>query len=230
MARSFTESELAQLRQQLLSHGRALFTQQGLKKTSLEELTQPLGIAKSSFYLLFESKEALYLEILAQDAPAITARIQQVLDTAPDARQGIARLLHEIIHELETNVLTRRMLTHPAELQQLAAHASPQQVAAGNRNALTLLVPYIAAKQRAGEIVAGDPVLYARVLSAITLLTLHREQIGRAHYKAVMNAVVELIANGLTALPTTQRGIRAEVKHANTKSKRTGKNHRRHRQ
>ena len=230
MARSFTESELVQMRQQLLTHGRALFTQQGLKKTSLEELTQPLGIAKSSFYLLFESKEALYLEILAQDAPAITARIQERLDTAPDARQGITRLLHEIIHELESNALTRRMLTHPAELQQLAAHTTPQQLAASNQNALTLLVPYIAAKQRAGEIVAGDPILYARVLSALTLLTLHREQIGDAQYESVINAIIELIANGLTAMPTAQRTMRAEVKHANTKSKRTRQNHRRHRQ
>lgn len=199
MARSFTETEKAQLRQQLLAHGRALFTQQGLKKTSLEELTQPLGIAKSSFYLLFDSKEALYLEILAQDGPAVKARIQNALDTAETAQKGIVALLTEIVHELETNALTRRMLTHPEELQQLAARVSPQALAQSNQSGLDLLVPYLEQKQSAGEIIAGDPVLYARVISAVTLLTLHRNQIGETHYAPVMAAMIDFVATALTS-------------------------------
>lgn len=201
MARSFSESDLERLRQQMFVVARELFTRQGLKKTSLEELTQPLGIAKSSFYLLFESKEALYLELLAQDGPAIRARMQNALDTAPTARAGIVALLTEIVRELETNALTRRMLTHPEELRQLAARVSPEELAASNQSGLDLLVPYLKKKQRAGEIIAGDGVLYARVISAVTLLTLHRDQIGSAAYPQVMATMIDLVA---TALTTTQ--------------------------
>jgi len=56
MVRAFTENEKALLRQRLLEIGRDLFITQGLKKTSIEEITQPLGIAKSSFYLFFPPK------------------------------------------------------------------------------------------------------------------------------------------------------------------------------
>jgi AcrR family transcriptional regulator len=199
MARSFTETEKAQLRQQLLGVARDLFTRQGLKKTSLDELTQPLGIAKSSFYLLFESKEALYLELLAEDGPAIKAHIQNALDNAPTARQGIIALLTEIVRELETNALTRRMLTHPEELQQLAARVPPEALAQSNQSGLDLLVPYLEQKQRAGEIIAGEPVLYARVISAVTLLTLHRNQIGETHYASVMAAMIDFLATALTS-------------------------------
>ncbi len=202
MARSFTESEKAHLRQHMRALARELFTRQGLKKTSLEELTRPFGIAKSSFYLLFESKEALYLELLAEDGPAVTVRVQHALDTAPNARQGITALLHEVIHELETNALTKRMLTHPEELQLLAARVSPAQLAQSNQNALDLLVPYLQDKQRTGEIIAGDTLLFARVISAVTLLTLHREQIGNAHYAHVIAAMVDFIAAALTETKT----------------------------
>lgn len=198
MAKSFSDQDKARLRVQLLPLARDLFVRQGLKKTSLEELTRPLGIAKSSFYLLFKSKEALYLEVLAQDGPAITAHIQHELDSAKNAHQGIVRLLKAIFQELETNALTRRMLTHPEELAQLAAHATPEQIAQGNRNAMGILVPYLKGKQQTGELIRGDAVLYARVISAVTLLSLHREQIGQAEYAQVVSTLCELLAKALT--------------------------------
>lgn len=204
MARSFSNSDKERLRQQMLVIARELFTRQGLKKTSLEELTQPLGIAKSSFYLLFESKEALYLELLAQEGPAIRVHIQNALATAPSARAGITALLTEIVRELETNALTQRMLTHPEELQQLAARVSPEALAASNQSGLDLLVPYLEQKQRAGEIIAGDAVLYARVISAVTLLTLHRDQIGSTVYPQVMAALIDSVAIALTTTQTVK--------------------------
>ncbi|MGU9074110.1 TetR/AcrR family transcriptional regulator, partial [Clostridium perfringens] len=36
------------------------FIDKGFKSTSLEDITSSVGIAKSSFYIFFESKEMLY--------------------------------------------------------------------------------------------------------------------------------------------------------------------------
>ena len=132
----------------MLRTARGLFARQGLKKTSLEDITASVGMAKSTFYLFFESKEALFLEVLAADGPAVKAKMQAELDSARNARDGIARLLRAIVHELETNALTRRMLTHPDELQLLADYATPEQLAASNNAGLALIVPYLQAGQR----------------------------------------------------------------------------------
>ena len=158
----FTEKEKARLRQKMMRAARDLFARKGLKKTSLEDITSSVGIAKSTFYVFFESKEALFLEVLAEDGPAVEARMRAELDNAANARDGIARLLRAIVHELETNALTRRMLTHPDELQLLADYATPEQLAASNDNGLALIVPYLQAGQRNGEVIKGDPVLFAR--------------------------------------------------------------------
>ncbi|WP_145026657.1 TetR/AcrR family transcriptional regulator [Paenibacillus sp. Y412MC10] len=45
-----------------------LFAAQGLKKTSLEQLTAATGIAKSTFYAFYDSKEAMYLDLLELEA------------------------------------------------------------------------------------------------------------------------------------------------------------------
>jgi AcrR family transcriptional regulator len=194
----FTATEKARLRQKMLRTARDLFAGQGLKKTSLEDITNSVGIAKSTFYVFFESKEALFLEVLAEDGPTITAGLQSELDDASNARDGIGRLLRAIVHELETNALTRRMLTHPDELQLLADYATPEQLAASNNNGLALIVPYLQAGQRNGEVIEGDPVLFARLISAVTLLTLHRDKIGAGQYDAVLNTLIDLLAKALT--------------------------------
>jgi AcrR family transcriptional regulator len=194
----FTEKEKTRLRQKMLRAARDLFARKGLKKTSLEDITSAAGIAKSTFYVFFESKEALFLEVLAEDGPAVTARMQSELDDAGNARDGIARLLRAIVHELETNALTRRLLTHPDELQLLADYATPEQLAASSDNGLALIVPYLQAGQRTGEVIQGDPVLFARIISAVTLLTLHRDKIGGDQYDAVLNTLIDLLAKALT--------------------------------
>jgi AcrR family transcriptional regulator len=198
MPRPFTENEKLRLRKKMLHTARHLFARQGLKKTSLEDITTSVDLAKSTFYLFFESKEALFLEVLAEDGPAVEAKMQAELNSARNARAGIARLLRAIVHELETNALTRRMLTHPDELQLLAAYATPEQLAASNSVALKLIVPYLQAGQHRGEVIDGDPILFARVISAVTLLTLHRDTIGREHYEAILNALIDLLAKALT--------------------------------
>jgi AcrR family transcriptional regulator len=194
----FTEREKLRLRQKMLRSARRLFAQKGLKKTSLEEIATSVGIAKSTFYLFFESKEALFLEVLAEDGPVVEAHLQADLNQATDARDGIARLLRGVVQELETNALTRRMLTHPDELQMLAAYATPEQLAASNNAGLALIVPYLQAGQHRGEVITGDPILLARVISAATLLTLHRDTIGGEHYEAVLNTLIDLLARALT--------------------------------
>lgn len=194
----FTDQQKTRLRQKMRRAARELFATQGLKKTSLEDITRAVGIAKSTFYLFFESKEALFLDVLAQDGPAVEARLQAELSAAADARDGLARLLREVVRELETNALTRRLLTQPDELQMLADYATPEQLAASNSSGLALIVPYLQAAQQRGEVIGGDPIVFARVISAVTLLTLHRDTIGADQYEAVLNTLIDLLAKALT--------------------------------
>ena len=62
MPRAFTETEKETIRARLIESGRACFGRYGLAKTTVEDLVKPVGIAKASFYLFFDSKESLYVE------------------------------------------------------------------------------------------------------------------------------------------------------------------------
>lgn len=200
MARAFSDEEKAHIRQRLLETGRDLFTRQGLKKTSLDDLTRPVGIARSSFYLFFESKEALYLELLQQEGAGVEERVVQAsFRSTENPREAIARFLQAVMHEIETNQLTRRFVTHPQELELLARQISPEQLAAKRRSSLALLLPLVRQGQASGQVIGGDPEIIAGAIRAITLLSLHKDDIGQEVYPAVINLLIDLVARGVTS-------------------------------
>lgn len=64
MARSFSEREKENIRKSLIDVCKQCWTQYGYKKTSVDEICKQVGISKGAFYLFFESKEALFCEVL----------------------------------------------------------------------------------------------------------------------------------------------------------------------
>ena len=61
---AFSQEENALIRQSLLAEGRRCAVTVGMRKTSVEQLTEAAGISKGSFYKYFESKEMLFLAVL----------------------------------------------------------------------------------------------------------------------------------------------------------------------
>ena len=63
MPKGFTEHEKELIRKRLVKEGYKQFSAHGLKKTNIEELAQAAKISKGAFYLFYESKEALFMDV-----------------------------------------------------------------------------------------------------------------------------------------------------------------------
>ena len=61
---AFTDYETEQLRKALLKETRRCAVTLGMKKTSVDQLTKAVGIAKGSFYKFYESKEMAFFAVL----------------------------------------------------------------------------------------------------------------------------------------------------------------------
>lgn len=64
MPKPFNAEEKASIRARLLKEASQRFATLGLQKTSVEELARAAGISKGAFYVFYESKEALFMEIM----------------------------------------------------------------------------------------------------------------------------------------------------------------------
>ena len=206
---TFADTERAHIREQLLEAGRELFPRYGLKKTSLEDLTRPAGIAKSSFYSFFDSKEELYMELLMALREEVKTRITGAsFGSSGDSRETIVRFLRAVVNELETNELTRRLVTHPEELQILSRKVSPEQMEANIAASSLPISSFIQEGQARGDISAGDPEVMAGVIRSVAILSLHKEEIGDI-YPEVLETMIGLVADGLTTGTRDAKGASA---------------------
>jgi len=199
MPRAFNKEEKERIHCKLLDAGRSCFTRYGLKKTTIEDLVKLAGIAKSSFYLFFESKEALYVELLMSELPAMVQRLVDVsFGATDDTREALVRLLHAIVAEIETNEFARIQLDDPGHLMQVIHSLDVDDILKRSAELYAPLVQEIAKAQVRGEIVPGDPreILYS--LGMIKLLPLGRDRIPEELYRALFKFLPQVIADGLT--------------------------------
>jgi AcrR family transcriptional regulator len=186
MPTPFTPDERERVRATLLEAGHRFFADRGLAKTPLKALTDAAGVAKSTFYAFFPSKEDLCLALLERLGPEVERR---VLAPTRDPTRAPADALAAVVAELRAvygeEPLLRRLLAHPDDLARIAARVGPDALARKTR-ALAPLREYVAAAQGAGALrddVTADTIVAA--LQGLLLLELHTDRLGEEHERVV---------------------------------------------
>lgn len=66
MGAAFSEHEREIIKQQLKVQARECMTKYGIKKTTVDQLVEKVGISKGAFYKFYDSKELLFFEVLEE--------------------------------------------------------------------------------------------------------------------------------------------------------------------
>lgn len=194
----FTAAERQRIVERLRSSAAALFVTRGLRKSSLDDLVAPAGIAKSSFYSFYPSKEALFVDLMLEQLEEIRPRLLTTLQSAPSARDAIAAVLRAIVEILDTNPLYRRLVTHPAELEAVRDRLGTDALDRAQRDLLQPLMDFIVDEQRAGHLVDTDPATMMGVLQAVAVVHVNSSEFQPVTYPAVLELLVDTVAAGLT--------------------------------
>jgi AcrR family transcriptional regulator len=207
MPRAFTEIERQTIRTRLMEAGRSCFLRFGLTKTTIEDLTRPVGIAKASFYLFFDSKEDLFVEVFMEEMPAMMDRLLDAsFHATDDVREALIRFMRAMVHELETNEFARLLLEDPSGLERLASSLDYARILLRATDFFAPLLEEIAQAQARGAIIAGDPLQVTYSMGVIKLLPVNRDRIPPEMYNALLDFVPQVLADGLTCPARTQKG------------------------
>lgn len=196
MPREFTDEERERIRRQIREAGRELFAARGLAKTTISDLTDPAGVADSTFYTFYGAKEALYLELLEEEGEAVAERVTRALERYDDPERAIAAFLRAVTDEIESEPLVRRLIVE-GELDRLRDRLTEAELEADRQASVGYLLPYVEAWYEAGDLRGPDPETVAHAIRAVTFLTLHEEDVGAERYPAVRDLVIESVAAGL---------------------------------
>jgi len=194
----FTESEKERIRTEMIRVAHQFFIDKGFKSTSIEEITSSVGIAKSSFYVFFESKEMLYLQLLTIEGEGIEKQVWPAIEEAKDVHSAIKIYLYKMSSALESNILTQRLITNLEEYTMVSRKISPQYSATKTLRSSAPLMEFISKHQELNNIIKGDSTVIAGVIRAALLTVIHKKDVGEEIYSQVQEILFNAVANELT--------------------------------
>lgn len=206
MPAGFSASERERITESLLASGRRLFAAQGLRKTSLEELVRPAGIAKSSFYAFFDSKEALYLDLMLRQAPEVTRPLPKILAGPGTVRQRLQAALVAGVRIASGNPLYLRLIQDPADAAALTRRVGPAEMERARPYVVGPLIDFIVTAQKGGELVDVDPEVVLGVIQAASSIVMHANDYGD-RYDDVLELLMRSVAFGLTIPDPPPEGL-----------------------
>lgn len=194
----FTELEKEKIREELLKVAYRFFVDKGFKNTSLEDITSSVGIAKSSFYIFFESKEILYMELLAHEGEQIEKQVWPKVIAAKDIRSAIKIYLNEMALELEDKILTQRLVYDLEEYKIVSRKLNPDYVGSEHLRSIVPLMEFIKLRQDSNEIIDEEPGIIAGVLRAAWLIGSQKGDLQQYNYERIKELLFEAVADRVT--------------------------------
>ena len=182
---AFTEEQNETIRRDLIREARCCGVTVGMRKTSVEQLTEAVGISKGSFYKFFDSKELLFFAVLedihtecfaaAQKSLQENAAIDPAIRTAA-AILAACRWLSEtndmVFIENDAKLLLQRL---PEDVKNIHYHDDETHIR-------QLLEKYDLVPSRGISLAAAT-------VQGLILTVSHKEQIGEL-YPQVLETLV----------------------------------------
>lgn len=149
-------------REALLAAAEAVFAESGFAGAKMADIAARAGYSAGNLYNVFDSKEALFAELLATRGAALVARVDAALGGHVGVRAGLPRLLETALAAVEEHRAFFVMLT---EVTPNLEWGGPRQEGRALRERLERLVrDWVARGVEAGEVPPGDVAAYACVV------------------------------------------------------------------
>ena len=193
MPNSFTDQEKSLIRAQMREKATKLFEKQGLKKTSVDELTQAAGISKGAFYLFYESKEELFMEILEGLEAHFRRRIFNFsIHPSSNARKLLAKLFKSVLLTWDEYPLLKNF--GRAEYEYLARKLPPHRIQAHANRDNEFVGDFMKRIKREGIPVKASPRVVSNLMKSLFFVGLHREDLGTEAYLESMEILADIVA------------------------------------
>ena len=167
-------------RDQVLDRAVTTFWTKGYDGTSLDDLTENMGINRPSLYAAFGNKHELYLEVINRYAATLGCRPVKAFDGEPDIKKAVAAFLETAIRCVTTKngpkgCLCANVAVGDAENDEQVRNLLSEMFAKGNQ----VVAEFFHAAQELGQLPKGsDPCAMARMTISMTHSFAIRARVG----------------------------------------------------
>ncbi len=194
MGRAFNEKDKEQIKQRLLDAGKELFSQYGLKKTSVEEITKKAGISKGAFYSFYRMKELLLWDIFNIFEETYRTNVMQMFKQGPLTRKILTEFLYQMYIIVEEEPLFKKFLSG-SEYTELLRVLPDETIAEHLEDDSDFSIGLIQGLKEAGVSLPSDVKTTAAMIRSMFFISLHKTEIGNGYDEGV-RLLCELTAAG----------------------------------
>jgi len=197
MPKGFSENQKEIITKALIETGKVFFSQYGLKKTSIAELTKAVGISQGSFYLFFPSKEMLFYTVLKEEEVKIKAQLMEEVDfTSSDIKGNLKKIMFWTLDMAENNPFIKQMISMN-ELDMLMSGV-PKEISDEHMKKDGDFFMEIISKWQSDErLVNIKTEVLVGVFGVVFTLPFNKKIIGEDNYKQTIELVIDSLAEGL---------------------------------
>jgi AcrR family transcriptional regulator len=192
--KGFTEHEKELIRQRLLKEGYKQFSAYGLKKTNIEELAEAAKISKGAFYLFYESKEALFMDV----AELAEQRYRQEILAAIDLSPGLSprARLHNIFKKAFTlfSTIPILQLFTGSDYDLLFRRVPAEKLQEHLASDRLFFEELVTRCQDAGIPIRVRPEEISSLLYPLVLAIMHEDDLNLNNFSGSIDLLLELVA------------------------------------
>ena len=193
MPKAFSKEEKEWIRERLLQEGEKQFTAYGLRKTNIEELADAAGISKGAFYIFFESKEALFMDVIERAEQHFRQEVLAAIDLpGPSPRARLLVVLKKAFGLLKTMPILQ-FLTG-SDYDRLFRRVPAERVQEHLASDRIFIQELITRCQKAGIPIQARVEEISGLLYALVLTILHEEDFGPNQFGSTVDLLLELVA------------------------------------
>lgn len=194
--RGFDDEEQAEIREALVDAGEEFFLSVGPRKTTVEELTDEVGIAKGSFYTFFDSKSELFMEVFVRVGRGSVETTLAAVEDVESGREGIRRMFTAYADWLEAHPIIQKFA---ADVDQDRFRRSlPQDQFAAAERARDQMLARPVERWQANGTIRDDvsAVTVVELLQVVLLLAVTNDEYDEEYYRK-RDFAIETLARGL---------------------------------
>lgn len=194
--REFDEDERNEIRAALVDAGEEYFLRMGPQKTTVEELTNEVGIAKGSFYTFFDSKSELFMEVFVRLGRENVEAALAAVEGVEDGREGIRLLFQAYADWLEDHPVIQKFAAD-VDQDRFRRSLPGDQFAAAERMRDERLATPVERWQSNGTIRDDvTPVTIVELLQFVLLFAVTNDEYDDEYYRK-RDFAIETLARGL---------------------------------
>lgn len=196
MPKAFNDREKELIKARLMEKAAEFLAVYGVRKTSVEDLTKAVGISKGAFYVFFDSKEELFLEIFEKYEREIRDEIMRIAfrpDMSP--KESFRLFIKELFNLMYSNPILKHI--NSGEFEYLLRKLPEEKIQNHIRNDDDFICHFIEQKKMEGVLKDYDAKTISGLFRALFFIGIHKDEIGEESYPALVDMLSAMIADYL---------------------------------